>query len=236
MARKSKAKKASTFVLNENHTSKLVITVTAKNPGQKQALKAIADNQVTFVYGAPGTGKTHVAVGWGIQEMMKGHFHRMIFTRPYVEAGEKLGFLPGGSETKFAPFVMPLYEVVSDYLSQEEIKNMIEEKRIVIYPLAYMRGITFKNSFIVADEVQNSTVQQMRMMLTRLGEGSKIVCTGDVEQSDLGTRNNGLSDAISRLQGVPGLEFVELGYDSCVRQKIVSDIDQRYKSTNGFVK
>jgi len=231
MARKSKHKKVNdSFVMAENSTSKLLVAVSARNAGQKKALKAIADNQVTFLYGAPGTGKTHCAVGYGIQEMLKGTYERVIFTRPYVEAGEKLGFLPGGFDSKFAPFVMPLYEVVSDYLSQDEIKAMIEDKRIIVYPLAYMRGATFKKSFIVADEVQNSTMQQMRMMLTRIGEGTKIVCTGDVEQSDLGSRVNGLADAIERLPGVENLEFVELGYDSCVREKIVSDIDRRYKS------
>lgn len=180
------------------------------------------------------THNTHCAVGWGVQELLKGNYERLVFTRPYVEAGEKLGFLPGTSDNKFAPFVMPLYEVVSDYLSQEDLKNLIEEKKIIVYPLAYMRGITFKKSFVVADEVQNSTVQQMRMMLTRIGEGSKIVCTGDVEQSDLGAKLNGLADAINRLQGITNLEFVELGYESCVREKIVSDIDQRYKEAGLF--
>ena len=234
MAKRSKGKKdGKDFVYTDTaKTSKLLIAVTAKNPGQKQALKAISENQVTFLYGAPGSGKTHCAVGWGVQELLKGNYERLVFTRPYVEAGEKLGFLPGGSDHKFAPFVMPLYEVVSDYLGQEDLKTLIEEKKIVIYPLAYMRGITFKRSFVVADEVQNSTVQQMRMMLTRIGEGSKIVCTGDVEQSDLGAKLNGLADAITRLQGIANLEFVELGYESCVREKIVSDIDQRYKDFN----
>jgi phosphate starvation-inducible PhoH-like protein len=235
MAKKGKDKKSDKFVFTDNSPSKLLISVSAKNPGQKKALKAISENQVTFIYGSPGTGKTHCAVGWGIQEMMKGNFDRVIFTRPYVEAGEKLGYLPGNSDNKFAPFVMPLYEVVSDYLSQDDIKNLIEERKIVVYPLAYMRGITFKRSYVVADEVQNSTIQQMRMMLTRIGEGSKIVCTGDIEQSDLGAKLNGLADAINRLQGVNGLDFVELDYASCVREKIVSDIDQRYKEGNTHV-
>jgi phosphate starvation-inducible PhoH-like protein len=231
MARKTKSKKNASYSLNNNSSpSKLLVTVTAKNAGQKQALKAISDNKITFIHGVAGSGKTHLAVGWGVQEMLKGHFQRMIFTRPYVEAGEKLGFLPGGSDSKFAPFVMPLFEVVSDYLGQEEIKALIEEKRIIIYPLAYMRGSTFKNSYVVADECQNMSIQQMRMMLTRLGENSKIVCTGDIEQSDLCLKTNGLADAINRLKGLPDLEFVEMGYESCVREKIVADIDLRYKN------
>jgi phosphate starvation-inducible PhoH-like protein len=224
-----KGKKGEDLVLTDSISSKLLIAVSAKNPGQKKALKAISENQVTFLYGAPGTGKTHCAVGWGIQELLKGHFDRVVFTRPYVEAGEKLGFLPGNFDAKMSWAVMPLYEVVSDYLSQDDIKELIENKKIVIYPLAYMRGCTFKRSYIVADECQNSTIQQMRMMLTRIGEGSKIVCTGDVEQSDLGSKLNGLADAINRLQGINNLEFIELDYASCVREKIVSDVDQRYK-------
>lgn len=201
--------------------------------GKKECQCIMIDdrNHLYLTDGLIPTHNTHCAVGWGIQEMLKGNFQRVIFTRPYVEAGEKLGFLPGDSNHKFAPFVMPLYEVISDYLSQDDLKDLIDEKKIIVYPLAYMRGVTFKNSFVVADECQNSTVQQMRMMLTRIGEGSKIVCTGDVEQSDLGNRVNGLSDAICRLHGVPNLEFIELGYESCVREKIVSDIDQRYNES-----
>jgi phosphate starvation-inducible PhoH-like protein len=231
MARKSKSKKESNdfAYAAKDSSTKLVIAVTAKNAGQKKALKAISENKVTFVYGAAGSGKTHCAVGWGIQELMKGNFDRVIFTRPYVEAGEKLGYLPGNSGDKFAPFTMPLYEVVSDYLSADDMKELMEEKKLMVYPMAYMRGITFKRSFVVADEVQNTTPQQMRMMLTRIGEGSKIVCTGDVEQSDLGAKLNGLADAINRLQDIQDLAFVELDYTSCVRDKIVADIDQRYK-------
>lgn len=233
MARKMKNRKKDAFVFSES-SSKLFITVSAKNTGQKKALKAISENQVTFLYGVAGSGKTHCSVGWGLQEMLKGNFDRLVFTRPYVEAGEKLGFLPGSFDNKFAPFVMPLYEVVSDYLSQDDIKNLIEEKKIIIYPLAYMRGCTLKKAFVVADESQNMSIPQMRMLLTRIGEGTKIVCTGDVEQSDLGAKLNGLSDAINRLQGITGLEFVELGYESCVREKIVADIDQRYKDSGSF--
>lgn len=199
--------------------------------GEKEAQCILIDSKdhLYLTDGFITTHNTHCAVGWGIQELLKGHYDRVVFTRPYVEAGEKLGFLPGNFDAKMSWAVMPLYEVVSDYLSQDDIKELIENKKIVIYPLAYMRGCTFKRSYIVADECQNSTVQQMRMMLTRIGEGSKIVCTGDIEQSDLGAKLNGLSDAINRLQGINNLEFIELDYASCVREKIVSDIDQRYK-------
>lgn len=237
MARKTKTsrKGSNEFVLHEGTgNSKLLVSVSAKNEGQKKALRAISENQVTFLYGVPGSGKSHCAVGWGIQEMLKGRYERVIFTRPYVEAGEKLGFLPGNFDAKMGWAVMPLYEVVSDYLSHDAIKELIDEKKIMIYPIAYMRGCTFKNSYVIADEMQNSTRQQMRMILTRIGEGSKIVCTGDVEQSDLIGNSNGLSDAIARLNGVRGLEFVEMTYESCVREKIVSDIDARYKETKAI--
>lgn len=234
MARKGKIKKDNkefTYATNDS-TTKLLIAVTAKNVGQKKALKAISENKITFIYGASGSGKTHCAVGWGIQELIKGNYDRVIFTRPYVEAGEKLGYLPGNSGDKFAPFTMPLYEVVSDYLSADDMKELMDEKKLMVYPLAYMRGITFKKSYVIADEVQNTSPQQMRMLLTRVGEGSKIVCTGDVEQSDIGSKLNGLADAINRLQDIQDLSFVELDYASCVRDKIVADIDQRYKDGN----
>ena len=111
------------------------------------------------------------------------------------------------------------------------MKELMDEKKIMVYPIAYMRGITWKKSYVIADEVQNMSPQQMRMLLTRIGEGSKIVCTGDVEQSDIGSKLNGLADAINRLQDIQDLAFVELDYSSCVRDKIVADIDQRYKDT-----
>lgn len=233
MARKSKNKKdTKDFAYTpQDATTKLVIAVSAKNAGQKKALKSISENKVTFIYGVAGSGKTHCAVGYGIQELVKGNYDRVIFTRPYVEAGEKLGYLPGNSGDKFAPFTMPLYEVVSDYLSAEDMKELMEHKKLMVYPIAYMRGITFKRSYVIADEVQNTSPQQMRMLLTRIGEGSKIVCTGDVEQSDLGAKLNGLADAINRLQDIQDLSFVELDYTSCVRDKIVADIDQRYKDS-----
>ena len=142
MARKSKNKKenADFSYPTKDSSTKLLIAVTAKNVGQKKALKAISENKVTFIYGASGSGKTHCAVGWGIQELIKGNFDRVIFTRPYVEAGEKLGYLPGNSGDKFAPFTMPLYEVVSDYLSADDMKELMDEKKLMVYPLAYMRG------------------------------------------------------------------------------------------------
>ena len=216
------------------YSPKKRIVVSVECVGRKEAQCILIDSKdhLYLTDGFVVTHNTHCAVGWGVQELLKGNFERLVFTRPYVEAGEKLGYLPGNFDHKFAPFVMPLYEVVSEYLGQDDLKNLIEEKKIIVYPLAYMRGITFKRSYVVADEVQNSTIQQMRMMLTRVGEGTKIVCTGDVEQSDLGAKLNGLADAITRLQNIKGLEFVELGYESCVREKIVTDIDQRYKDFN----
>lgn len=223
------------YSLKNGGSNKLVIAVTHKNEGQKRALRAISEHKVTIITGVPGSGKTHIAVGWGLQEMlMHNRFRQIVFVRPIVEAGESLGYLPGDAQQKVAPYMMPMYDVVREYLSDEVINDLIDEKRIVVMPLAYMRGVTFKNAYVIADECQNATIEQMHLLLTRIGEGSKVVITGDTEQSDLCyhryKKENGLLDATERLQGVPGLGFIELGYESCVREQIVSAIDARYRT------
>ena len=211
-----------------------IIAVTHKNEGQKNALRLISQNKVTIISGSPGTGKSHVAVGWGLQEMlMHSRFEKLIFTRPVVEAGESLGYLPGDANAKIAPYMMPIMDILEHYLSHEEIDNMVKERKIVIMPLAYMRGITFRNAYVVADEMQNSTAKQMHLLLTRIGEKSKIVITGDTDQSDLyqnrSSTENGLQDAIDRLVNIKDIGLVELGYESCVRDPLVNDIDAAYR-------
>lgn len=228
------AKIGNKYSLKNGGSNKLVIAVTHKNEGQKQALRTISENKVTIITGVPGSGKSHLAVGWGLQEMMlHNRFERMIFTRPIVEAGESLGFLPGDAQQKVAPYMMPMFDVINQYLSQSAIDELIADKKIIILPLAYMRGTTFKNAYVVADEFQNATIEQMHLLLTRIGHGSKVVITGDTEQSDLCyhryRKENGLLDATERLHGIPGLGFVELGYESCVRERIVSAIDAKYR-------
>lgn len=222
------------YSLRDGDSSKLVVAVSHRNEGQKRALRAISENKVTFLYGTPGTGKTFCAVGFGLQEMiMHNRFEQIIFTRPVVEAGESLGYLPGDAQQKVAPYMMPMFDVVSQYLSSESISELVDKKKIIVLPLAYMRGTTFRHSYVICDEMQNATSEQMHLLLTRIGEGSKVVITGDTEQSDLSyhryRQDNGLSDAVNRLKDIDGLGFVELGYESCVRERIVSDIDARYR-------
>jgi phosphate starvation-inducible PhoH-like protein len=206
-----------------------IVKVTAKSEEQKLALKNIHENKVTFLIGPPGTGKSHLAVGYGLQELKRGNFERIIFTRPCVEAGEKLGAMPGDVDAKMANFMIPMYEVVREYFDEDDIEDMVDDRRIVVLPFAFMRGVNFKNAYVCADEVQNSTPSQMHLLLTRLCEGSKIVLTGDIKQSDLRYQVNGLVDAIRKLQNIDDLSFVELTYASCVRDKIVNDIDARYR-------
>jgi phosphate starvation-inducible PhoH-like protein len=240
MAKKSKIRKRheeferetsnANNMLTRECNPKMVVAITAKNPGQKAALKSIHTNKVTFLFGAPGTGKTYIATGYGIQELLRGRFDKIIFTRPAVEAGENLGYLPGTFDAKLAPYLMPMYDVLADFLSLEEIQELEEQRKIITLPLAFQRGITFKNAYVIADECQNASPKQMHLLLTRLGEGSKIIVTGDVFQSDLkGDRPNGLIDAIKRLQKIPTVSFIELDYSSNCREEIVSHIDQRYR-------
>ncbi len=233
---KKKARNDDFSLETGDHESKLIVAVSHKNEGQKLALKTISENKVTILHGVPGSGKTWISVAWALQEMiMHNRFQRIIFTRPIVEAGESLGYLPGDAQSKVAPYMMPMYDVVSSFLSDASIEAMIKTKQIVVMPLAYMRGVTIKNACLIADEMQNSTCEQMHLLLTRIGENSKIIITGDTEQSDLSyhknnpNKLNGLADAIDKLVGINNLGIVELGYASCVRDKIVSEIDARYR-------
>lgn len=204
------------------------VYIAEKNEGQKLAINAIKEHQITFLYGSPGTGKSHISVGVGLQELVNKRCEKVILTRPYVEAGEHLGYLPGSFNSKIAPFMYPVMEVCKEYLGKDTTMKLIDAGNIQIVPLAYMRGVTFKNSFVVLDEAQNSTPQQMRMILTRMGENSKLVINGDLKQSDLQSKDNGLSDALRRLQGVGGIKFLEIGPEYCVRSGIVSAIEERY--------
>jgi len=244
MSRKRKTSNSSTATGSNAMSGKeklKVPVVTAKNEGQKKALRTISEHKVSIISGVPGTGKTHVAVGWGLQEMQKGRFEKLVLTRPVMEAGENLGFLPGTAEDKIAPYMMPMYDILNQYLSLEQIKKYEAEKKLVIMPIAYMRGITFNNAYVVADECQNATIKQMHMILTRLGEESKIVMTGDVLQSDIrsgplgrGVVVNGLEDAIKRLEDIQEVGYVELGYEYCVRDPLVNLIDERYRDPSSY--
>jgi phosphate starvation-inducible protein PhoH len=174
------------------------------------------------------THNTYLAASWGLGEMMKGHFDRIIVTRPYVEAGERLGYLPGSFDCKIAPFMIPIFDSFRDHITKEDMDALAKNEKIVTLPLAYMRGVTFKKAFVLLDEAQNTTISQMHLFLTRIGEGSKVVITGDVSQSDLGPVN-GFADALGRLEGVKGLEIIRLSPEFVVRHSIIPEIDKRYK-------
>lgn len=208
---------------------KMIPSVTAVNADQKNVLRAIADaaNHIVFVDGVAGVGKTYLAASWGVEQLIKGRFDRLILTRPYVEAGESLGFLPGTFDNKIAPFMIPIFDVLHEHLTAEQVKQMVEERKIVTLPLAYMRGVTFKNAFVLLDEAQNATIRQMHLFLTRIGNGSKIVVTGDREQSDIGD-HNGFLDAFNRIHGVNGVEMISMNPDLVVRHPIIPDLERRY--------
>lgn len=230
---KSKKQKVNRNTMGKEKSSKRVVAVSAMNEGQKDALRTISKKQISIIHGVPGTGKTHLSVGWALQEFINGRFDRIILTRPVVEAGESLGFLPGDAEQKLAPYMFPMNEILLQYLTADDLRKHIENKTIIVLPIAYMRGVTFKNACVIADECQNMSQKQIHLLLTRLGSGSKIIMTGDVEQSDLGPRRekyNGLRDAIKRLSHVPQIGIVDLGKEWCVREKIVTVIDDAYRN------
>jgi len=209
-------------------------TVRPKTAGQKRYVDAVRDHTITFGIGPAGTGKSYLAVALAVQALQGKEVHRIILTRPAVEAGERLGFLPGDMLAKVDPYLRPLYDALYDMLEPEVVGRLMERGVIEVAPLAYMRGRTLNDSFIILDEAQNTTAEQMKMFLTRLGFGSRIVVTGDVTQIDLpdGRGRSGLLAVRDVLEGIPGLAFVELGSSDVVRHRIVQDIVDAY-ATNG---
>jgi phosphate starvation-inducible PhoH-like protein len=208
-------------------------TVRPKTSGQKQYVDAIARNVITFGIGPAGTGKSYLAVALGVQSLQAKQFNRIILTRPAVEAGERLGFLPGDLMAKVDPYLRPLYDALYDMLEPEGAQRLLERGTIEIAPLAFMRGRTLNDSFIILDEAQNTTPEQMKMFLTRIGFNSKVVVTGDVTQIDLAGARSGLLGLDHVLAGIDGLGFVHLGARDVVRHKIVKDIVTAYERTGG---
>ena len=205
------------------------VMVVGKNEGQKQAIQVVQNHDISFLYGTAGTGKTHLAVGLGLQGLLSGKYKKLILTRPYVEAGEHLGFLKGDYLNKIAPFMFPITEILTDYLGSNVATELLDEGNISVIPMAFMRGLTMKNAFVIADEVQNCSPSQMRMLLTRMGENSKLVVTGDKEQSDLPGKN-GLTDAIDRLKDIEEIGMHYLGPEWCVRSGLIAKIEEKYKN------
>ena len=205
--------------------------VSPRTPNQLAYVRAIQENDVTFGLGPAGTGKTYLAMAVGLHMLKKRAIHRIILTRPAVEAGEALGFLPGDLKEKVAPYLRPLYDAINDMLDPEEAQRYLDEGIIEIAPLAFMRGRTLSRSFVILDEAQNTTREQMFMTLTRLGEESKIVVTGDSSQVDLkpGVRS-GLHEAEHALQNIEGIAFTRFSPSDIVRHPIVEHIVRAYES------
>lgn len=205
-----------------------------KTVGQRRYVKAIQENDVVFAIGPSGTGKTYLAVAIAIGHLKKGRIHRIILTRPAVEAGEELGFLPGDIEAKVSPYLRPLYDAIYDMIPHEEVQRLEAAGKIEIAPLAFMRGRTLNNSFIILDEAQNTTATQMKMFLTRLGFNSKVVVTGDVTQIDLERGKSGLVAVERILKGIEGIAFIYLDKGDVVRHHLVKKIIEAYeKVENG---
>ncbi|TAK97251.1 MAG: PhoH family protein [Verrucomicrobia bacterium] len=211
--------------------------VTAKTVGQKKYLDAIRKHDVTFGIGPAGTGKTYLAVAMALSTLREGKISRIILTRPAVEAGEALGFLPGDLYEKITPYLRPLHDALQDMMPAEEIQKHTERNTIEVAPLAYMRGRTLNNAFIILDEAQNSTTEQMLMFLTRLGHGSKAVITGDETQIDLPPhKHSGLLEAHRALRHTEGIAIVEFSKRDVVRHPLVQRIISAYEEHRGHAK
>jgi len=206
-------------------------TIAPKTLGQKRYVDAIRDSTVSFSIGPAGTGKTYLAVAAAVKALQDRDVSRIILTRPAVEAGEKLGYLPGTLYEKIDPYLKPLYDALFEMMDAEAFHRLMERGTIEVAPLAYMRGRTLNDSFIILDEAQNTTPEQMKMFLTRLGFGSKVVVNGDITQIDLpsGTRS-GLVIVQEILSGIEGIRFVHLGAKDVVRHRIVQNIVEAYRA------
>jgi phosphate starvation-inducible PhoH-like protein len=212
-------------------------SVSARTPNQKVYIDAIRKHELVFGIGPAGTGKTYLAVACAAEALMNGEVDRIVLSRPAVEAGERLGFLPGDMKEKVDPYLRPLYDALYDMMPQSLVTKGLAENQIEIAPLAFMRGRTLANAFVILDEAQNTTPQQMKMFLTRLGEGSRMVITGDPTQVDL--PNNivsGLSDALGILKGVKGIAQVEFKAEDIVRHALVGRIVQAYEKLSSKAK
>ncbi len=205
--------------------------VEPRTDAQKAYVKALFDHEMAFGIGPAGTGKTYLAVAVGVNMLINGHVDKIILSRPAVEAGEKLGYLPGDMKDKVDPYMQPLYDALNDFLPGKQAAKMMEEKVIEIAPLAFMRGRTLSNAFVVLDEAQNATTMQMKMFLTRLGQGSRMVITGDRTQIDLPRGvNSGLWDAERLLKHIPKISFNYFTSKDVVRHPLVAAIIEAYEA------
>lgn len=229
-------KKDESINLNEIYDDVLQVSYRGKNIkiktlGQKLYIEAIKSTDIVFAIGPAGTGKTYLAMVMAVKSLLNKDSNRIVLTRPAIEAGENLGFLPGDMQDKVDPYLRPLYDALYDILGPEKVKQYLENDIIEVAPLAYMRGRTLDDSFVILDEAQNTTPEQMKMFLTRIGFHSKAVVTGDVTQVDLPrNRNSGLNQVQAILKGIKGIDFVYLSKQDVVRHKLVKDIIKAYES------
>ncbi len=226
-------------IINQEELDSIVLytkndVVKAKTPGQKQYFQIANKNDICFAIGPAGTGKTYLAVALAVSALKRGIVKRIVLARPAVEAGESLGFLPGDFQEKIDPYLRPLYDALDDMMPSEKLKGYLEKGIIEIVPLAYMRGRTLNNAFVILDEAQNATDVQMKMFLTRLGANSKAIITGDITQIDLPSKSkSGLIQAKEILNGITGVGFVYFDREDVVRHKLVKDIIDAYDKFNG---
>ncbi len=198
----------------------------ARNAKQEKYIKAVKNKIVTFGIGPAGTGKTFIATVVACDMLMNGEIDKIIITRPAVEAGEKLGFLPGDEDEKYAPYIAPFREIMNERIGKSKVDYLIKTGAIKAEPFAYMRGKTFKDAFVILDEAQNTTKTQLKLLLTRIGENCRVVVDGDIDQTDI--HNSGLQDAIDRLSYIPTISVVEFNQNEVVRSGICGEIVSAY--------
>ena len=204
-----------------------------RSQNQEHLVQAAAANDVVFAIGPAGTGKTYVAVAMAVAALNNHEVNRIVLSRPAVEAGEELGFLPGDFYEKVAPYLRPLYDALGEMMPRDELAESLEQDRVEVVPLAYMRGRTLKSSFVILDEAQNATTGQMKMFLTRLGPRSRAIVTGDITQTDLQDRSaSGLIQVQHILEGIDGIEFIYLEREDVARHRLVQDIIAAYEGHN----